>query len=96
MGGYSCLPPVLSAAFDGTIHMPFVYNSVIGGGGGVASVKYHRRCRCGRDDGMKLKCVKCGYEWDYKGLLAYPRHARCPACDARVLLTRSHKKKKAR
>jgi len=27
---------------------------------------------------MKLKCPKCGYEWDYKGRMTY--YATCPNC----------------
>jgi len=26
---------------------------------------------------MKMKCPKCGYEWEYKGRLEY---VQCPSC----------------
>jgi len=35
----------------------------------------------------RLRCAKCGYEWDYKG--RRDRYATCPNCKASVKIARA-------
>jgi hypothetical protein len=38
---------------------------------------------------IKVKCLNCGYEWIYKGMLIKPV---CPSCTRRVNLERKEEK----
>ena len=39
---------------------------------------------------MKIKCNKCGYEWDYKGKLKRPT---CPSCKSTVTVNLTSNRK---